>query len=215
MIQKPLRQFIHPMTVCPGSQRIGNQHGVINRRNGHTAATQHLQVKFGVLQNFQNRCIGQHRCQQGKRGFLVELFGCFGTQIKSVSGPVRQRHIARFARCHGQRNANQPTLHGVQPVGFSIHGDNTATHGAHHPVLQLICLCHACIGRHIESRHPGRRAGTGALSVNQRFARLRVHSVIFSTARLGRQCFGCRIGIGVNFIAFGQTPRERVEFHGL
>ena len=189
MVQKPLRQFIHSMTVRSGSQRIGNQHGVINRRNRHAAATQHLQVKFGVLQNFQNGRIRQHGCQQGECRLLVQLFGRFGTQIQPVTGPVCQWHIARLARCHGQRNADQTTLHGIQPIGFSIHRDNTATRGARHPVLQFIGFCHACIGRHIQRRHFGRWAGAGALPVGLRRPRLRVSGIFFGTARLGRQRF--------------------------
>jgi len=70
------------MRMPSGVQRIGNHHGVIDRRKNFDAGTvQHLDAEFGIMQNFQNRGIRQQRPQRLQNLAYRQLRGVIQAEL--------------------------------------------------------------------------------------------------------------------------------------
>ena len=116
MAEMKLRQFVQAMPMHAGLLRVGDQHGVVDRRRHREAgARQHHHVELGVLKDLQHRRIGQQRPQHLDRLSQLDLL---------AQHLVRQRHVAGPARPRWP--ATEPTSRariGVRPVGLGIDRD--------------------------------------------------------------------------------------------
>ncbi len=106
-----------------GIERVRHQHRVVDRRHRDAMTRENLGVIFHVLADFQHRRVRQQRLQRGQN--LVQPKLALGQFIraKQIIGPallVTDRNIARLARHHAQRDADQLGAHLVKRCGLGI-----------------------------------------------------------------------------------------------
>ena len=102
-----LGQFIHAVAVQATFGHIGQQHGVIERRDLDVMAPQHQHVVFQVLPHLQDRWVCQQRPQQiqglGKGNLRRRIRGP-AVQVQFPRGHralVAQGDVTSLSRMHG------------------------------------------------------------------------------------------------------------------
>ena len=118
---------------------------------------------------------------------------------------MRQRHIGGLTGRNRQRNADQPTSHGIQPVGFGINGDHAGVISARDESGELVSPGNAKIGVGIKRRHLSRQGAIGSCAVRFWCGRC----VICRQSDTGFKI------IDRPAITLGQSFGQRVELHRL
>ena len=196
-------QLVHAVAVQPGLQHIGDQHGVVERRDADSVARQHPQVIFGVLRHLEHRRVFQQRLQPGddliQRNLLDRLRGLEG-QAAVALGLVADGDVAGLARRHGQGDSHQMGRGGGQGVGLGVEGHQAPVAGPGDPGVQPIEVAHADIAVHVDRR--GARFGARRLGRERR------------SQHRGRGHGGRAAGRGAGHMAGGaDAPGQGRELH--
>ena len=130
---------IHAVVMFAGMERVGHQHGVVDRRDVDAVAGKDLGVVFHVLADLEDRGILEHRFQQVERllqGDLAVEQAVGAEEIISLAILVGQRDVAGMAGVDAERDAHQIGGHFIETGGFRIDGDIAAFADAFDPGFQ-------------------------------------------------------------------------------
>ena len=113
--EKPLGQFVHAVALerRRGVERVGNQHGVVERGDGDAVPEHDEVVVLEVLADLQDAGILQHRLQEGERVAERHLRPDAGLRLvagEEVAGAVRdmgERQVGGLARRDGEGQADE------------------------------------------------------------------------------------------------------------
>ena len=195
MAEIPVAQRVHPVPVQARVHRVGHQHRVVDGRNLDPVARQNFHIVFGVLQDFQNRGILQHRLQHIQRRahrHLPVLQRIIAEQPVLPALAMGQRDIGRLPRPGGQRKAHQLGRHLVQSGRLGVDRHFAARIDPVDPDLQRRRIADHLIGGTVHRRHLGRR-------------------------RLGRGVGARRVGVGdrrgLDPQMLGDAAGKRAELH--
>ena len=147
------------MAVQAALQRIGDQHGVVDRGDIDAVARQDGDVVLGVLRHLEHRRVLEQGLQAGDHlgeGKLRQIGG--GLEGQPLGRAVADRNVAGLARRGRQRQAAQGGVGRGQGVGLGVEGDDAGGGGPGDPAVEGLQIAHAFIGGGVEGRRV-RRAG--------------------------------------------------------
>src|SRR5262249_49151240 len=107
MAKVPLGKRIKPMLTTSAVEGVGDEQGVVDGAELDPVAAQHQTVVLEVLPDFEDRRILQERFQEVERRSEWHLFEDAVAEIETAAGAMSERHVARPARCHRERKADE------------------------------------------------------------------------------------------------------------
>ena len=192
VIEVAFRQRVHAMPVHAAMQRVGQQHGVVDRGHVNAVAGKDLGVVFHVLADLEDGVILQHRFQHLQRRLQRHLpLGQIvrAKQIVGISRLMRERHIAGLPGHHAEADADQIGDHLVETGGLGIHRDIAVFANEVDPLLQGLGVAHGGIFGTVKARRFGQ----------------------FQRGGRGGGCFGDGRGLAAQLV--GHTLGQGAELH--
>ncbi len=162
-----LGELVEVVPVQPALERIGQQHGVVERRHGNVAEPP--QRALDVMADLEHAGIGEQRRQllEGcRRRQLLERRGGREVEAAGARRRVAERHVAGIAVTERERDADQGRLD-ARAAGRHRQPDITLLAGARDPAVERGRVLHQRVARRHLLDHVGRRrrhrgAGLGA-----------------------------------------------------
>ena len=139
VVEPALGEIVHAVAAFAGVEHVGDQHGVVVAGDLDAALGEHQPVVFHVLRDLEDALVLEQRLENGQRVLFLDLVGCEPGIEQPVAAAillVRERHIAGFVGCDGEREAAQAGLHRVETGGLGIDRDHAEIVGARDPFLQ-------------------------------------------------------------------------------
>ncbi len=121
-----LAELVHAVAVQAALQHVGDQHGVVDRRDVDPVAGQDAHVVLGVLRHLEHRGVFQQGLQPRddlvQRDLLQVLPG-FKQEAALPLVLVADGDVAGFAMRHGEGHAAEVGVGRGQGVGLGVEGD--------------------------------------------------------------------------------------------
>ena len=145
VVEMQLCQLIHAVAVAGAFEDVGNDDGVVYRRDVDALAREDVHVEFDVVPDLQHRRIFQQRLQKPdrilQRNLRRRVFAAaFSAQVQCAlrrAADVAHGDIAAGAGGDGQRDADHLRLEGIEAGGFRIDRHPTIRRGGLHPAFQI------------------------------------------------------------------------------
>ena len=137
-----LGQLVHAVVVQPAVERVGQQHGVVDRRHLDPGAGEHDHVVLDVLADLERRAVLEQGLEQRERLVSADLSGdqagaALERELAVLLGvAVAEGDVAGPAGRQRQGDADQLGAHGVEPRGLGVDRDPALGQGVGHPALQ-------------------------------------------------------------------------------
>ena len=147
MVEVKDGQFIQPVAVLTTFEHVGQQHRVVDRRDGNAVPCEDVAVELDVLADLEDRVILQQRLQQRHRPLTRDLSRC---GLQHIAGAMADRQVAGPPRRQRQRHACDLSPHRVERRGLGIEGDITLRSRRLDPAHQVCFVLHrliACLDR--------------------------------------------------------------------
>jgi hypothetical protein len=159
-----LGQLVHAVAVAGAVEDVGEQHGVVEGRDGHVVFDQHTHVVFEVVADLQHSRIDQHRAQALEDQGHGELARLLLAEIVDVA----DRHIDRAVALDGEREADELGPGDIEGRGLGVDREQARGPGILDQGVELGKLGDRGIDRGVRSgllgrRGPGRGRGVGHL----------------------------------------------------
>ena len=136
----PLRQVVHAVRPAPAVERVGHEHGVVDRRHGDAVLCEHGHVVLDVLPDLDDRGVLEQWLQRIQNLAQPELrdAGVLAEIERTCRRAVTERDVAGEIRRHAEGDANQLRLHGIEAGGLGIDGDASGILRHRNPELQTL-----------------------------------------------------------------------------
>jgi hypothetical protein len=144
-----LGKFVHAVPVQAPFEHVGEQHGVVERRDLDPVAGEHLHVVLDVLADLENRSVREQRFEQGDRALERNLLrrvalgrAASAAGIAKIERPLRrradvaERDITRAPARESQRDADQIGAERIERGGFGIDRDSAFGMGFRDPARE-------------------------------------------------------------------------------
>ena len=139
--QMQLGQFVHAVAMGAALQHVGDQHGVVDRRDGDAFLGEHHRVVLDVLADLQHARVFQQRLEAREDRLLGELLRPVAVQVQSARATgagVTDRDVAGLAGLDGERDAHQGGEHGLNRRGLGVEGHEALRRGRVDPHVERI-----------------------------------------------------------------------------
>jgi hypothetical protein len=97
-------QLVHAVPVQAGVQRVGQQHGVVNRSDVYAEAGKHRQIVLEVLADLQDAGVFEHRLECGQHVGFRQLLQVAAAKVQPIRCAVAGGDVARLAGLDRQRD---------------------------------------------------------------------------------------------------------------
>ena len=117
-------EIVHAVPALAGVERVGHQHGVVERRHVDAVLREDVEIVLDVLADLEDRRIFEQRLQQ-RQGFDDGNLhdAVVRAEVEGLrAGAVAKRHVTGFARCHGHGEADQLGDHGIDRRRLGVEG---------------------------------------------------------------------------------------------
>ena len=150
-----LGERIHAVAVVGRAriERVGNQHGVVERRDFDAAPGEDVPVEFDVLADLHDARVFEQRLEQADRLRFVDLAGQKTAAAEEIGGAraMADRNVAGFARRHRERDADEIGLLRIERSGFGVEGYEPRFERARNPAFEFGRARHRRVGRDVDS----------------------------------------------------------------
>ena len=151
VLENALRQRVHAVLAAPGIQGIGEQHGVVERRERDAVPVQHQAIEFQVLPDLEHRGIFEQRLEHCQGFADRHLLGIGVAEVEAAAArAVRERHVAGLAGRHGHGEADEFRLHRVEAGRLGVEGEVSRSAGRRDPGLEMRQLRHGFVFRPVD-----------------------------------------------------------------
>ena len=153
------------MGVQAAGEDVGEQHGVVDRRQRDAVPRQNVRIELDVVADLQDGVVLQQAFQQHQGAIAGDLPGGW---LQHVGGAVAERHVAGASRCQCQRHAGDLGAHRIERGGLDIDGDEPLRPRRLDPADQiglvlrrLVVRLDGSLGSRCRSRRQPRGGGAG------------------------------------------------------
>ncbi len=143
-------QFVHAVAVLPAFQHVGQQHGVVDRRDLEPVARQHHPVVLDVLPDLERARVFQERLQRLKRRVEIDLVRravAGEVELARALARVRERDVAGPPGRGGERDADQFRAQRVERGGLRVERDQALVERLRDPGVQTVLGLHQLVVR--------------------------------------------------------------------
>ena len=135
------RQLVHAVAMPAAVEHVGQEHGVVQGRDGNAVAGQHQRVVLEVLADLEDARVLEHRLEGGERVGERDLLRRLpaASQVEAAVARGRamaERDIAGLAGRERERDPDQVGAERVERGGLGVDRDASLLGRGHDPGLE-------------------------------------------------------------------------------